>query len=406
MLNRAPRILRGRRSSHHDPDDGGGHQVGHGAGEHGANAEAGEVGFFIRGEGADAADLNTDGAEVGEAAEREGSDGEGARIERVLHGAKALEGDQFVGDHAQAQQVSDGMAVVPGNSDDPGDGREEIAENLFDAGGKPHDAEMREAVVHRGEDAVHEINQRDESDEHGADVEGEAETVHGAAGERAEGVGVAFQRREFHFAGGYGHFGFGDHHFGKQDCAGGGHDHGGEDMFGFDTVGDVGGHHAAGNVRHTAGHDGHQFRLRHFGQIGANGEGRLGLAHEDAGSDVERFGAAGAHEAGHDARGLFDDELHHAVVIKHGEDGGDKNDSGQDLEGEEEAHGRAFFSEVAEDELGAEEGEIEDPVYGGASLLEYPLAVGPIDDEIGEDDLQAEAPGDGFPADGAAIGGE
>src|ERR1700679_3802808 len=140
--------------------------------------------------------------------------------------------------------------------------------------------------------------------------------------------------------------------------------------------------------------------------IWADGERRFSLAHEDARGDVEGFGAAGAHEAGHDARGLLDDELHHAVVIEHGENGGDENDGGQDLEGEEETHGRAFFSEVAENKLGAEEGEIEDPVHGGAGFLEYPLAVGPIDDEIGEDDLQAQAPGDGFPADGAAIGGK
>src|SRR5271154_6837894 len=406
MLNRAPRNLRGRRSSHHDPDDGSGHEIGHGAGEHGTNAEAREVCFFIGRQGADAADLNSDGAEIGEAAEREGGDGEGAGIERVLHGAEALEGDQFVRDHAQTQQVSDGMAIVPGNSDHPGDGREEIAKNLFDAGGKPHDAEMREAVVHSAEDAIHEINQRDEGDEHGADVESEAEAVHSSAGERAEGIGVAFEGREFHFAGGYGHFGFGDHHFGKQDSAGGGHDHGSEDMFGFDTVGDVGGHHAAGNVGHAAGHDGHEFGLGDFGEIGANGEGRFGLAHEDAGSDVERFGAAGAHEAGHHARGLLDDELHYAVVIEERENGGDENDGGQDLEGEEETHGGTFFAEIAEDELGTEEGEIEDPVYAGAGFLEDPLAVGPIDDEVGEGDLEAEAPGDRFPADGAAIGGE
>ena len=30
----------------------------------------------------------------------------------------------------------------------------------------------------------------------------------------------------------------------------------------------------------------------------------------------------------------------------------------------------------------------------------------PLDDQEGEEDLQAEAPGDGAPADGAAVGGE
>ncbi len=34
------------------------------------------------------------------------------------------------------------------------------------------------------------------------------------------------------------------------------------------------------------------------------------------------------------------------------------------------------------------------------------LAEGPLDDEEGEEDLEAEAPGDGAPADGAAVGGE
>ena len=62
-------------------DDAGGHEVGHGAGEHGAEAEAGEVVAAVGDERADAADLHADGADVGEAAEREGGDGEGARRE-------------------------------------------------------------------------------------------------------------------------------------------------------------------------------------------------------------------------------------------------------------------------------------------------------------------------------------
>lgn len=34
------------------------------------------------------------------------------------------------------------------------------------------------------------------------------------------------------------------------------------------------------------------------------------------------------------------------------------------------------------------------------------LAIGPLDDSEGEDDLQAKSPGHGPPADGATIGGE
>ena len=62
-------------------DDGGGHEVGHGSGEHGAEAELGEVVAAVGDEGSDAADLHADGADVGEAAEGEGGDGEGARGE-------------------------------------------------------------------------------------------------------------------------------------------------------------------------------------------------------------------------------------------------------------------------------------------------------------------------------------
>ncbi len=43
---------------------------------------------------------------------------------------------------------------------------------------------------------------------------------------------------------------------------------------------------------------------------------------------------------------------------------------------------------------------------GVAGRMENRLAVGPLDDEEGEDDLQAESPRDGAPADGAAVGGE
>ena len=38
-----------------------------------------------------------------------------------LHRAQPLEGDQFVSDHPQAEQIADSVAVMPGNSDDPCD---------------------------------------------------------------------------------------------------------------------------------------------------------------------------------------------------------------------------------------------------------------------------------------------
>src|ERR1700759_1223054 len=72
--SRSWRAMRSRSSSvsaifcllfqQHSPDRCG-HEVGNGAGEHGAQAEAGELVAAFRDECADAADLNTDGAEIG-----------------------------------------------------------------------------------------------------------------------------------------------------------------------------------------------------------------------------------------------------------------------------------------------------------------------------------------------------
>ena len=81
-------------------DDRGAHEVGHGAGEHGAQAEAGEIVAAGGDEGADAADLHANAAEVSEAAEGEGGDREGARGEGRLLRAELGEGDELVEDGA------------------------------------------------------------------------------------------------------------------------------------------------------------------------------------------------------------------------------------------------------------------------------------------------------------------
>ena len=63
-------------------------------------------------------------------------------------------------------------------------------------------------------------------------------------------------------------------------------------------------------------------------------------------------------------------------------------------------------AEVAEDELGAVGGVAEESGDDGGDFGQDDLAVGPLDDEEGEDDLEAEAPGYGAPLDGSAVGGE
>ena len=60
----------------------------------------------------------------------------------------------------------------------------------------------------------------------------------------------------------------------------------------------------------------------------------------------------------------------------------------------------------AEDHGGAGDGVGEELVDAVASGGEEALADGRLDDEDGEDELEAETPGYGAPADGAAVGGE
>ena len=64
----------------------------------------------------------------------------------------------------------------------------------------------------------------------------------------------------------------------------------------------------------------------------ADGERSFRLAHEDAGGDVERFRAAGAHDVRHDPGDGANDELHDADVIEKREKRGDEDDRGQHLE--------------------------------------------------------------------------
>ena len=110
-------------------DDAGGHEVGHGSGEHGAEAELGEVVAAVGDEGSDAADLHADAADVGEAAEGEGGDGEGAGGEGGFEQAELSEGDELVDHGAGAEEVADGAGLVPGDADEPGDGGSDDAED-------------------------------------------------------------------------------------------------------------------------------------------------------------------------------------------------------------------------------------------------------------------------------------
>ena len=86
----------------------------------------------------------------------------------------------------------------------------------------------------------------------------------------------------------------------------------------------------------------------------ADGERGLGLAHEDGGGDIHAFSAGDAHGLEHDPGQAADDDLHEADVVEHGEEGGDEDDGGQHLEGEDGAErGAMRRARAGRRELGA-----------------------------------------------------
>ncbi len=192
--------------------------------------------------------------------------------------------------------------------------------------------------------------------------------------------------------------GFRHHHFGQQDGSGRGHDDRSEQVLGLDAAENIGAHDTAGDMRHAGRHDDHQLRFGHRRQKRTNGQRRFGLSHEDAGRDVERLHAAGAHQPGHDAGRDADDELHHAVVIKDGEERGNKNDGRQNLEGEIKAVFRVLDAQLAEDELRAGKRIAEQAIDGLSGHGQRAPAVFEFEHQKSEEDLQPESGDDGSAA--------
>jgi hypothetical protein len=93
-------------------------------------------------------------------------------------------------------------------------------------------------------------------------------------------------------------------------------------------------------------------------------------------------------------------------VIEHGKKGGNKDDRRQHLEGEEKSHWLFSRTKLTENELRSLEGIAKQAIDGVSRLLEKPASELNLQDEDGEHNLQAQAPGNGFLADGAAVGRE
>src|SRR5262249_196261 len=152
----------------------------------------------------------------------------------------------------------------------PGDRREEYTEDAFERVRKP--TEPRNAM-YRSEYAVHQGDQRNEGDQHGADVERQLEAVARPARSRINDIDAGLFHFQLHRTAGRRLAGFWHHHFGDHDGGGSRHDHGGEQVLDFNAGDfDVSSHYRARNVRHAARHDGEQFGLGEAGEERANGE--------------------------------------------------------------------------------------------------------------------------------------
>ena len=127
-------------------------------------------------------------------------------------------------------------------------------------------------------------------------------------------------------------------------------------MLGADAGGNVGGHDAAGDVRHARRHHHHEFGLRQARKIRANREWSFGLAHYDRGRNVERLRAAGAHGFLHHHGDHANQKLHHAEVVENGEKSRDEDDGRQHLEGEDEAETGVLRPRLSEDKARPREG--------------------------------------------------
>src|SRR5579859_5015931 len=119
-------------------DDGGGHQVSHCAGEHRTDSKPCKLAALFRSKRSDSANLDANRAEVREATERKGGDPRGTRVKKVVLDqlAELLEGHHLVDDHACAEQISHGHAVMPWDADEPCHRRKDPAENLLKTRGK------------------------------------------------------------------------------------------------------------------------------------------------------------------------------------------------------------------------------------------------------------------------------
>src|ERR1700724_3130194 len=162
-------------------------------------------------------------------------------------------------------------------------------------------------------------------------------------------------------------------------------------MFRVNTKRNISGHDSAGNVRHAAGHYGHQLPAGKYGPKWADGQRRFRLSHKNPGSHIQGFGAARSHHAGHDPGKNLNDDLHDPEVIEHSEKSGDEDNGGQHSESEVPEL-RSGLGKVPKDEVGSGVGVTQQLRDAISRFLKYDPPSVNSQHENGEHELQAEAP--------------
>ena len=156
-----------------------------------------------------------------------------------------------------------------------------------------------------GQRPVEQRDQRDERQQHRADVQREAQTVAGAGRRGVDDVGGGLLHFHLDRAARERLAGFRDEDLRDHQRRRRGHDRRREQVLGVEHLllriaaaehADIGGEHAAGDVRHAADHHRDQFRLGHLRDVRAHGQRRLGLADEHAGADAGGLRARDAHD--------------------------------------------------------------------------------------------------------------
>ena len=104
------------------------------------------------------------------------------RSPRVPSGSPAREkvGDKLVENDLDAEQGTGGDRFAPRNAHQPGDGRHDVAKQPFQGDRRPG------KVGQQAERHVREVNERDDDDQRGDDVEQQGKPVQRAAGYRID----------------------------------------------------------------------------------------------------------------------------------------------------------------------------------------------------------------------------